>query len=298
MFDLPIEIPLSTNSKELQRHLKPLYIIEDYMKSDADYNIFQEKIYNIIKGCFEHKECREYKVKFKFYTTDKETHELELRHFLVNVFLWFPLVELYGIKVMDSKFIIDCRKQVNASEFPKFINNVIISTLREYNIRNTSINFHISESLYNLRRISIDFSIIMGINMSTELFLDMYKKYPRMQEIMTTQFSNEQQPSDVEIELNKLMNEAVDIFKKDNSNAVGIILNAGTGMKIKQLSEFIINGGFKPSLDGKTIPIAINSNTMIGGLNKVSSLYIDALGARKSLIMNKKVMGYCIAHVL
>lgn len=291
MIELPLEIPIISNVKELQKELKPIYIIADYMKSDEDYIIFQEKIYNIMKGCFEHRECREHHVRFKFYATDKETHELELRHFIVNMFLWFPYVELYGIKALNKTHILDCRKDTNARNFPKFINDVLITTMREYNIRNTSMNYHLSEALYSIRRISIDFSLIMGLNMSTELFVDVYNKYPRMREIMTTQFSDDMQPSEVEEELDKLMNEEIEIFKNDNTTSIGVILNAGTGIKGKQLSEFTINGGFKPSLDGKTIPIAINSNTMVGGLNKVSSLYIDALGARKSLIMNKQVMG-------
>ena len=59
---------------------------------------------------------------------------------------------------------------------------------------------------------------------------------------------------------------------------------------MKQLSEFTINGGLKPDLSGVTIPIPINSNTLIRGLDKPSSLYLDALGARKSLIMNQKVI--------
>lgn len=286
-----LEVPIIKNGDELKTHLRDIYIINDYMASDEDYGIFQEKMYSIIKGCIEHKDCREYPIKFKFYREDKDTHILEFRHFIVNMFLWFPYVELYGFKALTSRNIIDCNKQVNAHKFSDFINDVVIDTVQEYNIKNTSINYHISEALYNLRRISIDFSLIMGLTMNAELFIDMYERYPRMQEIMTTQFSDEMQPSDVEEELHKLMNEEIEIFKKDNSNAIGVILNAGTGIKDKQLSEFTINGGFKPSLDGKTIPIVINSNTMIGGLNKVSSLYIDALGARKSLIMNKRIMG-------
>ncbi len=291
MKGLPKQIPICNTIEELQKVLNPLYIISDYTNSDYEYKVFEETIYNIVKGCFRHKDLREYKVKFKFYKTDKETYELELRHFLINLFLWFPFVELSEINgVMNKDIIINCKTQINNKSLSKYINEVTINALREYNVKYTSSNYHISETLFNLRRISLDFSIIMGLNMSTELFIDMYKKYPRMQEIMTTTFPDDMQPSDVEHELEKLMNEVIEIFKGD-TNVISVILNAGTGIKNKQLSEFIINGGFKPSLDGKTIPIAINSNTMIGGLNTPSKLFIDANGARKSLIMNKKVMG-------
>ena len=80
------------DTKELKKFLKPLYIIDNYTITAKDYIYFQESIYNIIKGCIEHKECREYPVKFKFYTKDTKTYTLQLRHFLVNVFLWYPFV--------------------------------------------------------------------------------------------------------------------------------------------------------------------------------------------------------------
>ena len=62
------------STKELKKYLKPLYVIEEYTRSEEDYKDFQEKVYNYLKGCFEHKECREYPVKFKFYLDDKETY--------------------------------------------------------------------------------------------------------------------------------------------------------------------------------------------------------------------------------
>ena len=49
--------------------------------------------------------------------------------------------------------------------------------------------------------------------------------------------------------------------------------------------------GLKPDLSGVTIPIPLNSSTLIRGVDRPSAHYVDALGARKSLIMNKKVMG-------
>lgn len=278
------------NKKELSKYLKSIYVIEDYMKSEDDYIQFQEGVYNLIKGCFEHKECREYPVKFKFYLKDKEVHTIEFRHFIVNVFLWYPFINLYGISgVLDESFIMDCNN--NIPHITDYVNEKIITTLREYSIRNTILNRSVSEVLYNLRRISIDFSLILNLTLSTETFLDLYKKNGRMREMMETSFPLNMQPSEIELSLDSLMKEEIDILKGEKDNPIGIILRAGTGIKHKQLSEFTINMGLKPDLNGVTIPIPINSNTMIRGLNKPSAHYIDALGARKSLIMNKKVMG-------
>lgn len=270
-------------AEEMGKHIRPIYIIDEYMESTEKYVEFQEGIYNLIKGCIEHKDCREYPVKFKFYVTDKQTHTLQLRHFLVNVFMWYSLKELHEIKVLDETYILDCLNNVTAKNLPNYINDVLIGTLREYNVKNNIINYNISETMYNLRRISIDLSTIMGLGMYTQSFMEMYQKYPRLREIMATKFDSNMQPNEIEAELDRLLTETMDIFKGEKNNIVGIILRAGTGIKPKQLCEFLINGGMKPSLEGNTIPIPINSNTLTGGLNSVSSVYLDALGARKSL---------------
>ena len=284
------EVPIISNDKELSQYLKPLYIIEDVMKNDEDYKYFEECTYNIIKGCFEHKECREHPVKFKFYKTDKKTHTVEFRHFIINMFLWSPFTNLYGVSdVMDESFIIDCYKDIpNVTDY---INEKIILVLREYGIKNVIINRSVSEVLYNLRRISTDFSAIMNLNISMETFLELYDEHPRIREIMETKFTTQQQPNEIEHLMNELTTEEVELIKGVKDNALGVILRSGTGIKHKQLAEYTIAMSMKPDLSGVTIPIPISSSTLIGGLNKPSYHYIDAIGARKSLIMNKKVMG-------
>ena len=279
---IPNEIVEIKNTTELKKHLSPLYIINDYMKSSEDYMIFQEKIYNVIKGCFEHKDCREYPVKFKFYLKDTKTHSLQLRHFIVNVFAWYPFINLYGIpSVLDESFIIDCENDI--PHITSYVNEKIIEVLRDYSIKNTIVNRSVSEVLYNLRRISIDFSTIMNLTISSETFLNLYMTNDRMRTIMETTFPLDMQPADIENDLNSLMDEEVNILKSIKENPVGVILRAATGIKTKQLSEFTINMGLKPDLSGVTIPLPINSNTLIRGIDKPSSHYIDSLGARKSL---------------
>ena len=284
------EVPIISNAEELSQYLKPLYIIEDVLGSEEDYKYFEECTYNIIKGCFEHKECREYPVKFKFYRTDRKTHTIEFRHFIINMFAWSPFVNLHDVSdVMDESFIIDCYNQI--PHITDYINEKIILVLRDYGIKNVIINRAISEVLYNLRRISTDFSAIMNLNVSMETFLELYDEHPRIREIMETQFSSDQQPSEIEKTMNQLTAEEVELIKGIKDNPISIILRSGTGIKHKQLAEYTIAMSLKPDLSGVTIPIPISSSTLIGGLNKPSYHYIDAIGARKSLIMNKKVMG-------
>ncbi len=74
------------------------------------------------------------------------------------------------------------------------------------------------------------------------------------------------------------MGEQIKILLNDpGRNLLQPILKSGAGIKSKQLAEFSINGGFKPDLDGNTIPIPINSNFVVGGLSNVTNYYIDSL---------------------
>ena len=271
------------NAEEMKKRVSPLYIINDYIQTPETFEKFSEKFYTLIKGCIEHKECREYPIKFKFYLTDNDTHILELRHFIVNLFLWHPFSLLNGMKILNKSFIMDCKNEMNAKGLPNYINTKIITVLRDYHVGGKIINSAVSDVLHRLMRIPIDFSLIMGLSMDTEIFIELYQKNNRFAELMMTKIPDDMQPHDAEIMIAQLTDEEVQILKGEKNNTLGIILRAGTGVKIKQMGEVLCNGGYKPTLSGETIALAINSNTMIGGLQKVSALAIDAKAARKSL---------------
>ena len=60
---------------------------------------------------------------------------------------------------------------------------------------------------------------------------------------------------------------------------------------MKQFAEFTISQGLKPTLTGETIPLNVDNSTLIRGADKPSYFYINAISSRKSLVLNKKVMG-------
>lgn len=283
-------IPAIKTKEELKSKLRSFYVIDEFMENHEMYREFQEKIYDIIKGCYERRELRKYPVKFKFYDNDNKYRTLELRHFIINLFFWEPLVELHGIKgiLCDELMISDPYKDI-----PKINNkiNLLIETLREYNVKNTVINYQISNVLYNLRRFSGDFSVIMGLNFDMFTIIDMYINNEKFRDIMETQIDENLQPNENEQILHQKQNELIDLLKGIPENPIGIILQTGTGIKTKQLSEFLIAQGYKPTTSGDTIPLPIKNSTVLGGLKTPADLYIDGSGARKSLIMSHKVMG-------
>ena len=293
-------VPVIATLEELQKRVLPLYILNDYISAGPDiYVDFREKIYTIIKGCYEHEELRNYSIKFKFYTKDEETYALPLKQFVILLFLLYPISIIKDTEdILDGSFIIDFQDGIR--NIDDYINHKLIDTLRDNDIRNDDVNAAISAVNYDLKRISIDFSMIMGVNFNTEMFMHLYKTNDRIREIMETNYDNITDTNVIEERQNQLIDEMVDIIKKIPNqdmggytwyNNLGLVLNTGTGIKHKQLGEFMIAQGLKPDIDEKVIPFASSNSVLIGGSDTPSKKYIDASASRKSAIMNNKVMG-------
>lgn len=281
------KIPFITGVKDLDLLLKDVYVMEDYICIKQRYNELHAYIKNIVKGCFHIKKCREYPVTLKFYHNDKEEYKVQLRHFLIYIDLWFPLCEIPDVHVMDKSYLLDPEDIPNLSDY---INEKLIRVLKNEEVKSTVLNYSISVVMNELRLISIDFSDIMALSFDCGTFIDMHndKKY---HDIMEADFNDCTQPVEIEEKQAKLQSLLVSRLKSEKNNPIGVILRSGTGIKHKQLSEFMIAIGLKPTIMGEVIPKPINTSTLIGGLKMPSDYYIDAGGGTKSLIMNKKMMG-------
>lgn len=281
---LPEEVQFIIN-----KLVNEVVIIEHFADTKQTYNDLIEKYYDYIKAGFEHAELRSCPVYFKLRDTETDlVHSLRLTNFLTNLMFWEPMVRMKVFEYIDASYIVDCRflstrlieDYANAKLIEPFLTRV--SNLK----RNTSL----ASMTFNLSRISKDFNIMMGLSINTEVFITEAKRNPRFNEIIRTHIEEGMQPSEIEKYLLELTREQIEILK-NSDNILRPILMSGTGIKIGQYKEFAVNGGMAPDLDGVTIPIPINSNFVVGGLGNVTHYYIDALKGRKSVIMNKTVMG-------
>lgn len=281
-FNLLDDVPYIHNTDELEEWLEPRYCIESKLVDYETYDTFLTKMNHLLLGCFPIRECREYPIKYKYNERDKKYYTMEFRHFIVNLILWRPFVELNDLCVLSDEYAIhDYMKEI--PDIENYINYKLIETLRDYHIKPTTINFSISDVLYNLRKISLDYSLILGLNFSIPTFTELYQSNPEIKEIMECSFEANMQPHEIEEKVAELQDREINIFKNIPEHPIGVILNAGTGIKLKQLSEFTISESLKPSIDGKTIPEPIENSTLLRGLDRPSYLYLDATGARKSL---------------
>ena len=273
------KLPDIKSVKDLKKYLHSLYIIDDYTRDAKTYWNFTNEIRDALRASFTIKECREYPVKFKFYVDDVKTHQLELRHFLYNIYIWYMMTLLDGIHVMDETHILQPEDIPNLNDYT---NEKIIKTLRDCNVNQVKINYAVSEINSCLRGISLDFSDLMNLTFTEETFFDMYDD-PEYRELMELKFPENAQPVDIEAILNEAQSRLINKLMDDEKNPIGVILRSGTGIKHKQLVEYLVAMGLKPTLTGEVMPIAIENSSLIRGLDRPSYMYIDATGARKPL---------------
>lgn len=257
------------------------------MESKKNYKALIETVFDYLRAGFEVKELREAPVYYRFHE-ESPVYAMQLRHFLTNLIFWYPIIALDAIADLDERFIIDASR-ISSSYIENYINNNIVIPYRD-RISNKKLNIILHDVIYNLSRIPTEFNLLLGLTINIETFIDVANKNERFNEIIHTKLDESMQPSEIEKYLHELMIEEVDILKREE-NALRPMLLSGTGIKEKQLAEMSINGGLKPDLSGNTIPIPINSNLIVGGLNNITNYYIDSIGGRKSLIANKTVMG-------
>lgn len=288
MVDLQTEVPRIKTVKELKEYINPSYVIDKYDESPKEYMSFIDRIRNIMRGCIDIEECRTYPIKFKFFKDEKDTHVLPLRSFLYNICIWYPFSLIHDTSFMDSSYILE---EEMTPKVNNFVDRKILNVLRDNNVKCSDINKYGARVTDLICGLSIDFSIIMGLHYDERTFQDMYDD-PEYREMMELKLdATGMQPIEIEDTLRKVEDRLLTKIKSDKKNPFAVLAKTGTGMKSKQLVEFMIMVGMRPTLDNEVIAYPINNSFLINGLNKPSYMYIDALGARKPLLVNNKDMG-------
>lgn len=251
-------------------------------------------IYHILEEGFEIDNIRKFPVKVTFNKKSNEYIEMELRHLLINMVFLRAFVELEVDVELDNSYLFDA-SQTNNKTIKKYIDNkIIIPFIDDFSKDEDEFmrfNIVLHDVIYRLNKIPKDFNMLMGLTLNLEdSFIKVANENERFNEIIRTKLPDNMQPKEIEDHLNSLMKEEIEILKS-TPNCFQPILRAGTGIKDQQLREFSISGGMKSDLMGNTIPIPINSNFIVGGLNSITNYYLDAQASRKPLIANKEKMG-------
>jgi hypothetical protein len=217
-----------------------LFIIEEVMSSKEKYIETFNTLYGYMKQAFEIKEIREHPLHFKFKKDDEYIHVLQIRRFITNFILWEAFLRLDTVSTMDETCIVDCTKISNRVVKNFLDNKAIIPNKRK--VSNKKLCKLLSDIIHNLATISNDFNIIMGMSISIETFMDVANVNPEYDSILRTSIDENMQPTDIETKLEQLRKREIEILMKED-NLLRPMLITGSGINVKQLGEFSINGG-------------------------------------------------------
>ena len=267
-----------------------VFSVHDMLLIDIEnYNMYYNKFYRYMKQGFERKEVRTYPIKYTFTSNPIEpVKTMEIREMIGHMIFWKAFIKIDRVKDINSSHLIDF-KHLTKERISNFIDTMIIDPYRKL-FSNKKMSRMVNSINNAMKDISDDFNPIMGMSISIESFIKVSKEVPRFNEIIRTRVDPNMQAKEIERLQHELMVEEIEILST-HDNCLKPILQSGTGIKDKQLAEFSIIGGLKPDVNGNVIPVPINSNFLIGGLNNVTNYYVDSQAGRKSVILNKTSMG-------
>lgn len=289
-------LPLIRRLKDLESYFPSVEIIGNYNTYEK-FDDFYYKIYYAICACFEIKECKQFKLKFKFYHDDEEIFELSLPKMLLNLNAWRPLIELNKIQkyynkqieVLDPTFIVGT---MMSKTLRVNLETKILKILNEYGISFERSSYLIKTVIERYQQLSIEFALIDQASIVTfeNIFLNDYMTNKVVKELNNLEIPEDIQTSEVEDLLKNKMKILIDEMAK-TKNPIWYISKTGRAIKDRQLQELFISYGQIPDVYGNVIPYTMKGNGFSSGYTDIPTYYIAATGARLSAIMNKTYMG-------
>lgn len=267
-----------------------IFIVREILSDKKTYKHILCELYDYMKQGFEQERVRKHPLKFRFKNDEREPIKtMEVRHFIINLMYWYPFLYLEIPDHVNDSHIFDgykfCQKYSD-----EYVNSKIVIPYRKQ-FRMEDISAARDDMIFLLTRINYDFAEVMGTTMDIEAFSDLRERYPKFKELTERRLAEGIQPKEIEDILSNDLKTMVKIITEDDNNLLKPFIASGKGLNLGQLSQFAINGGLKPDVEGNVIPIPINSSYIHRGLDSVSNFYIDGQAGCKPLIMNKTVMG-------
>lgn len=285
-----VQYELSDKAKAIMDTLSNnLFIIESVSKTKDDYEKFLTTLLDNMHYGFDHKEFRTCKTFFKFRDDEGEKEKvLPYRDFIVNAIFWYPQIIIDPAKLDDSYVMPESAfLNMNAKIQKKYMDAWYVKPYKKYD----GLSAVLHDCTFFLRQISRRFNKFIGLSMSIKVFMDLEKRIPEYAELLHFHVDETKQPAEIEKEIKEASQKQLDLILNDQEFNVLKALLKTNSLKEKQLSEVHTLIGLKPNDQGKTIPKVINTNYLIQGLNKISSLYIEAVSGRTAAIINKTLMG-------
>lgn len=272
----------------LEKYNTKMYlIIDDVLSHSKSFELVFQQLIDIMKWGFEIEEIRHRLIHFKFHATDKDIYSLRINNFISNLILWYPLMEIERVDILDQSFIFDFSQSNTISAIVDYLDNRVFP-LAENDFH--SKNKIVDEVWHNIRAIANSFCLLMGMSISMYDIWQTEKNNPEISEIIFGKIDPNLQPTEIEKELDRRAERLIELFSETDCDLKPLLVS-GKNISKGQFKEMFVKIGMKSDINGNTIPLLLDTNLVVGGLNKPSYQYIEAGSARKSLIMTKQKMG-------
>jgi hypothetical protein len=232
---------------------------------------------------------------FKF-NPDERLREMNFVRFIFNLIMWRPYI-VYQIPVTEKDIF--CPEIFHNKRYAQYFDNFA----EKHRGKFTMAEF--SEVLYEIQiymnKIAVEVGPLFGDSISIYDMVKMAKRNTEIDSIINTEIDIENfKVREVEEFLIGQTERMFQILsgESDKNNPLKPFIRAGVGVNKRQFQEVFIHSGFKPDLQGNTIPLTTNTNFMTEGLKTPESLFVDSKGARKAAIMQLAVSdsGYYGRH--
>jgi len=212
---------------------------------------------------------------YKFSEGD-ELREMNFVQFVFNLIMWGPYI--YARIPVGEKDIFN----------PEIFNN---TKYNEYynkfsdNYRNLFTMAEMSELFFNVQvnmnKLVVAIGPLFGHSISIYDMVRLAKEHKELNDIFNTEIDLDNfQVKEAEEFLTSQTERMFQILMGlgNKHNPLKAFIRAGTGVNKHQVRESYVHAGFKPDLEGDTIPITTNSNLMTEGLKTPESVFVDSKG--------------------
>lgn len=241
-----------------------------------------QSIVNILKDGIETDFVQNMKVTVIF--TDGEDINFTIFDYFFNLILW-QLIIRTGDKITSQHFFYD--ECITKKSIKKYIDNKFINVYRS-KFSNIELNNIIDDTMYEFSHIDL-FSFYLSNTINIEDNLTLMRMYPEYNDIMHADLTGIP-VEDVKDVGQKLTNRAIE-YIVNSDHCLADSFRAGEGISPKQYKEFAINIGSKPDGNKGIFPTIINSSFLNGGVNDLTSLFIESSGGRIAQIIAKMNVG-------
>lgn len=265
-----------------------LFIVEDILASKKSFQWLFQDLIDIMKYGFEKPEVRKRIVYYKFKKDDEQVREMQLNHFISNLIFWNPLTDVDKVDLLDESWIFDF-STFDSDTLMDYMNTKLLPV---YDIDFATQNAMVDEVYHYIISISHAFCLLMGMGVSLYDLHQLELRDPEVSHLIRDPVDQSLEPHEVEQLLESRNDRLIQRMVEDPvGNDYQPFFKSGSALKKAQFREYLVRIGFKADINGNTVPILIDNNFLLHGLNRPSFVYLNAISGRKALILSKLAMG-------